>query len=62
MLEISQRGDAFILEKTGLVYRGKNKQGKIIDKGIAFPVCISVNNYVCHYSPLPTEDKVRTLL
>ena len=24
-------------------------------KGIAFPTCISVNNCICHFSPLTTE-------
>ena len=26
--------------------------------GIAFPTCISVNNIVCHYSPLESDEKV----
>ena len=26
--------------------------------GIAFPTCISVNNCVCHYSPLKSEADV----
>ena len=29
-----------------------------MEKGIAFPVCVSVNEYVCHYSPLHNEDTV----
>ena len=32
------------------------KKGKI-EKGIAFPTCISVNHCVCHFSPLQSEDK-----
>ena len=32
-----------------------------VERGIAFPVCISVNEIVCHYTPLASEDKVMTL-
>jgi curved DNA binding protein len=31
------------------------KKGKV-EKGIAFPTCISVNHCVCHFSPLEDED------
>ena len=36
----------------------KKVNGKLIDRGIAFPVCISVNNIVCNFSPLETEETV----
>ena len=26
-----------------------------IDKGVAFPTCLNVNNVVCHFSPLSTD-------
>lgn len=29
-----------------------------MEKGIAFPTCISVNNVVGHFSPLKSEDSV----
>merc|ERR1712098_183875 len=32
------------------------KKDKKLIKGIAFPTCISVNNCICHYSPLTTEQ------
>ena len=35
--------------------------GKFILKGVAFPVCISVNEFVCHCSPLETEEGVSSL-
>ena len=31
----------------------KNKQ---IEKGVAFPTCISINEICGHYSPLKSED------
>lgn len=27
-----------------------------MEKGVAFPTCVSVNNVVGHYSPLKSED------
>jgi len=38
--------------------QNQKKEGKKIEKGSAFPTCISVNNCVGHYSPLVSEDKV----
>ncbi|WVZ17070.1 hypothetical protein V8G54_010052 [Vigna mungo] len=40
--------------KTGNVYKNVNKK---IEKGVAFPTCISVNN-VCHFSPLDSDAAV----
>eukprot|EP00088_Acartia_fossae_P021784 TRINITY_DN2312_c0_g1_i1.p1 TRINITY_DN2312_c0_g1~~TRINITY_DN2312_c0_g1_i1.p1 ORF type:complete len:393 (-),score=89.73 TRINITY_DN2312_c0_g1_i1:303-1481(-) len=31
------------------------KKDKKVLKGIAFPTCLSVNNVICHYSPLTSE-------
>lgn len=35
----------------------KKVNGQVIDRGVAFPVCISVNDVVCNHSPLPTEER-----
>ena len=32
---------------------------KQLEKGVAFPVCISVNDIVCNFSPLSSEELVR---
>jgi methionine aminopeptidase len=32
---------------------------KQLEKGVAFPVCISVNDIVCNHSPLSSEELVR---
>ena len=37
----------------------KKVDGQAIDRGIAFPVCVSVNDIVCNHSPLATEELVR---
>jgi len=28
---------------------------KFLFAGIAFPTCVSVNNCICHFSPVPSE-------
>lgn len=33
-----------------------NKKSKKLERGIAFPTCISVNNIMGHYSPLSDES------
>lgn len=51
VLDLCMAGDAFIVEQTSKVYN----KGKI-EKGVGFPTCISVNNVVGHYSPLPGDE------
>ena len=50
--EICAAGDKLITEKLSKVYKGKK-----VEKGIAFPTCVSPNNCCGHFSPL-TEDSV----
>ncbi|KAK6182626.1 hypothetical protein SNE40_010268 [Patella caerulea] len=52
--EICGYGNNRILEETSKIY----KKEKSIKKGIAFPVCLSVNNCICHFSPLKTDPDV----
>ena len=56
-VELCSKGDGLIEEAVGKIYNQK-KAGKKMEKGTAFPTCISVNNCVGHYSPLNSEDKV----
>lgn len=49
--EICAEGDKLLEEETGKVF----KKEKEMKKGIAFPVCASVNNCINHYSPLTSE-------
>uniref|UniRef100_A0A803VKP0 Proliferation-associated 2G4 n=1 Tax=Ficedula albicollis TaxID=59894 RepID=A0A803VKP0_FICAL len=44
--------DAMIMEETGKIF----KKEKEMKKGIAFPTSISVNNCVCHFSPLKSDQ------
>ncbi|WVZ16594.1 hypothetical protein V8G54_009576 [Vigna mungo] len=41
--------------QTGNVYKNVNRK---IEKGVACPTCISVNNVVCHFSPLDNDESV----
>lgn len=54
VLSICEFGDAQLLEETSKVF----KKEKDIKKGIAFPTCISINNCVCHFSPLKSDKEV----
>uniref|UniRef100_A0A7N8WLY5 Proliferation-associated 2G4, b n=1 Tax=Mastacembelus armatus TaxID=205130 RepID=A0A7N8WLY5_9TELE len=54
VLSLCEKGDAFIMAETGKIF----KKEKDMKKGIAFPTCVSVNNCVCHYSPLKSDPDV----
>ncbi|KAG6596335.1 ERBB-3 BINDING PROTEIN 1 [Cucurbita argyrosperma subsp. argyrosperma] len=55
IVDICEKGDSFIREQTGNVYKNVKKK---IERGVAFPTCISVNNTVCHFSPLSSDETV----
>ena len=57
-VELCALGDALVEEATGKIYNKKAEGGKKVEKGSAFPTCVSVNHCVGHYSPLVSEDKV----
>ncbi|NWI09898.1 PA2G4 protein, partial [Crypturellus soui] len=52
VLGLCEKGDALIMEETGKIF----KKEKDMKKGIAFPTSISVNNCVCHFSPLKSDQ------
>ncbi|KAL4228794.1 Proliferation-associated protein 2G4 [Mactra antiquata] len=54
VLSVCTFGDARLNEETGKVF----KKDKDMKKGIAFPTCISVNNCICHFSPLKSDPDV----
>jgi len=55
VIELCEFGDKQLIERTSKVFR-KDKEMK---KGIAFPTCVSVNNCICHFSPLRSEPDVK---
>eukprot|EP00421_Protoceratium_reticulatum_P003371 CAMPEP_0168371678 /NCGR_PEP_ID=MMETSP0228-20121227/7895_1 /TAXON_ID=133427 /ORGANISM="Protoceratium reticulatum, Strain CCCM 535 (=CCMP 1889)" /LENGTH=386 /DNA_ID=CAMNT_0008384573 /DNA_START=140 /DNA_END=1300 /DNA_ORIENTATION=- len=54
---VCEIGDKILEEETSKLYNKKDK-GRKIEKGIAFPTCVSVNELVGHFSPLKGESKV----
>jgi len=54
---ICDMGDKIMEEETGKLYNKKDKDGRKMEKGIAFPTCISVNELLGHFSPLKGESK-----
>lgn len=51
--DVCKIGDDFITAETGKLYnKGK---GKVENKGIGFPTCITPNQLCGHFSPLPSE-------
>ncbi|XP_071722878.1 ERBB-3 BINDING PROTEIN 1-like [Rutidosis leptorrhynchoides] len=55
IVDICEKGDSYIREQTGSMYKNVKKK---IERGVAFPTCLSVNNTVCHYSPLASDETV----
>mmetsp|Transcript_160 Transcript_160/g.164 ORF Transcript_160/g.164 Transcript_160/m.164 type:complete len:161 (+) Transcript_160:103-585(+) len=58
IIDLCQFGTAVIDSQTSKLYN-KKVNGIPIEKGVAFPVCVSVNDIVCNHSPLKTEELVR---
>ena len=54
VVDICSVGDTLIEKLTAPLYRNNKK----LEKGVAFPTCVSVNSIVAHYSPLESEDKL----
>lgn len=52
--ELCSEGDRLLLEETSKCF----KKEKEMKKGIAFPTCLSVNNCICHFSPLISDNDV----
>ncbi|KAG6595397.1 ERBB-3 BINDING PROTEIN 1, partial [Cucurbita argyrosperma subsp. sororia] len=55
IVDVCEIGDSFIREQTGNMYKNVKKK---IERGVAFPTCISVNNVVGHFSPLASDQTV----
>nr|XP_057940985.1 proliferation-associated protein 2G4-like [Doryrhamphus excisus] len=54
VLSLCEKGDAFIMAEAGKIF----KKEKEMKKGVAFPTCVSVNNCVCHHSPLKSDPNI----
>ena len=54
VLALCELGDTRLATETAKVF----KKDKEMKKGIAFPTCVSINNCVCHFSPLKSDKDV----
>ncbi|CAL5399525.1 unnamed protein product [Camellia sinensis] len=53
IVDICEKGDSFIKDQSGNMYKNVKKK---IERGVAFPTCVSVNNTLCHFSPLASDE------
>jgi methionine aminopeptidase len=51
IVDICKLGDNAIEQLVAPLYKSK----KAMEKGVAFPTCVNVNNCVAHYSPLESD-------
>jgi methionyl aminopeptidase len=57
VVDLCALGDAAIERETAKYYNKKDKDGNKVEKGIAFPTCVSIDNCVCHNSPDASDAK-----
>ena len=57
IIDLCQFGTTVIDAATSKLYN-KKVNGQPVEKGVAFPVCISVNDVICNHSPLASEELV----
>ncbi|KAF6170388.1 hypothetical protein GIB67_014318 [Kingdonia uniflora] len=55
IVDICEKGDSYIKEQTGNMYKNVKRK---IERGVAFPTCVSINNTICHFSPLASDESV----
>lgn len=60
VVDLCKFGDTVITQKCGTIYQ-KKVRGKAIDKGVAFPTCVSLNECICHNSPLESDANSEVL-
>jgi len=61
VIDLCIEGDKLIEQGTGAVYN-KSVKGVKVNKGLAFPTSISVNNAVAHFSPLASDPQSSQVL
>jgi len=55
VIDLCQFGTKVIETQTSKLYN-KKVHGYSVEKGVAFPVCISVNEVICNHSPLSSDE------
>jgi len=54
VVNVCKFGDTVIAEACKAIYQ-KKVNGKAVEKGVAFPTCVSINEVVCHWCPLESD-------
>ena len=57
VLELMQIGDEAVEQGTASVFKDKK-----MSKGLAFPTTVSINQVVCNYAPLPSDEASKNAL
>ena len=57
ILDLCNFGSTIINTQANKLYQ-KKVNGVSIERGVAFPVCVSVNDVICNHSPLKSEEVV----
>lgn len=58
VVDLCDIGDKALESETAKYYNKKDKDGNKVEKGVAFPTCVSVNEQVCHNSPAAESTQV----
>eukprot|EP00242_Pyramimonas_sp_CCMP2087_P005987 CAMPEP_0198224746 /NCGR_PEP_ID=MMETSP1445-20131203/98154_1 /TAXON_ID=36898 /ORGANISM="Pyramimonas sp., Strain CCMP2087" /LENGTH=394 /DNA_ID=CAMNT_0043904013 /DNA_START=72 /DNA_END=1256 /DNA_ORIENTATION=- len=58
VVDLCTLGDECLSTELAKAFNKKNAKGERIEKSIAFPTCLSINNCVCHFSPSKDNDLV----
>ena len=57
VVELCESADALLESEIEKVFNKPTKEG-IIEKGVAFPTCLSINNCCGHFSPMGSDNTV----
>lgn len=58
-----QLGDSSIVEQcTSVFSKARMDAGEKLERGIAFPTCMSVNNFACHFCPIEKVTEANKVL
>jgi len=57
VVEVCESADALLESEIEKVFNKPTKEG-IIEKGVAFPTCLSINNCCGHFSPMGSDNTV----
>lgn len=53
---VCQLGDTYIAKQCARVFsKARTESGEKLEKGVAFPTCICINNCACHFCPIETD-------